>query len=204
MGTIRNFGGDFSWEGSGTGSKILSKFVDLDPMEYVIQEKPRLLYSGTVGRQQRPISVYKAPASAMESGVNDLNAFIVKSPSVRDATSEISVLNDDLLTQGFRGTTPHMRTKLIQDEYGFPLYLHPDGSTTPALAGYENRIGMAEHYNYVLNDAKNKGQGLLMSSPGAVLRDEHSGYTYYALPNFNIRNAKHLLGYDLTQPVEKS
>lgn len=48
------------------------------------------------------------------------------------------------------------------------------------------------------------GQIAQTEGPGAVLRDEHSGYTYYTLPNFNIRNAKHLLGDDLTQPVEKS
>lgn len=32
---------------------------------------------------------------------NDLNAFIVRTPNVRNATDEISVLNDDALTKGY-------------------------------------------------------------------------------------------------------
>lgn len=131
---------------------------------------------------------------------NDLNAFIVRTPNVRNATDEISVLNDDALTKGYWGSKPHMSTKLIEDADGFPMFLHKDGTTTPALAGYDNRPGMAEHYRYVLDDAKIKKQGLLRSDPGAMLRDEHGSYTYYALPNFNINNAKHLLQYNFNRP----
>lgn len=131
---------------------------------------------------------------------NDLNAFIVRTPNVRNATDEISVLNDDALTKGYWGSKPHMSTKLIEDADGFPMFLHKDGTITPALAGYDNRPGMAEHYRYVLDDAKIKKQGLLRSDPGAMLRDEHGSYTYYALPNFNINNAKHLLQYNFNRP----
>lgn len=35
-------------------------------------------------------------------------------------------------------------------------------------------------------------------------RDEHSDYTYFALPNFNIRNAKHIIPYDLRIPRDWS
>ena len=65
---------------------------------------------------------------------------------------------------------------------------------------------MAQHYRYILNDAKTKKQGLLKSKgetdgePGNYLRDEHDDYSYFALPNFNIRGAKHLLPYDLRLP----
>lgn len=140
----------------------------------------------------------------MESGVNDINAFIVKTPSVRDATSEIAVLNDNLLVEGKPGTNYHGKSKLVYDENGFPEYLSNDGTRTPALAGYEDRNGMAEHYRHILNDAESKEQGLLKSNKGSILRDEHTGYDYYALPNFNIRGAKHLLGYDLNYPLENS
>ena len=40
------------------------------------------------------------PASWSESGVNDINAFVVRTPNMRDATKEISVLNDDFLVKG--------------------------------------------------------------------------------------------------------
>lgn len=97
----------------------------------------------------------------MESGINDLNGFVVRTKSVRDATPEISVLNDDWLAKGAVGSKPHMKTILIEDENGFPLFKHPDGSVTEALAGMDNRPGMAEHYRFVLDDAKSKEQGLL-------------------------------------------
>ena len=164
----------------------------------------RLLYSGVWGKYKYPISVYKLPASEMESGINDINAFVVRSPKVRDATSEISVLGDDFLTQGGPGKNYYGKSKIVYDENGFPEFLHSDGTRTPALAGHENRLGMAEHYRYILNDAEAKQQGLLKSNKGSILRDEHTDYDYYALPNFNIRGAKHLLGYDLNYPLEKS
>lgn len=97
----------------------------------------------------------------MESGINDLNGFVVRTKFVRDATPEISVLNDDWLAKGAVGSKPHMKTILIEDENGFPLFKHPDGSVTEALAGMDNRPGMAEHYRFVLDDAKSKEQGLL-------------------------------------------
>ena len=164
-----------------------------------IPEEARLLYSGNVGKQKRLIEVYKAPAKYLKSGVNDLNGFVVNTKAVRDATPEISVLNNGLLVQGFKGTTPHMSTKYIEDSTGFPMYLHPDGTTSQALAGYEPRQGMAEHYRFVLDDAKVKGEGLLKSTKGSVLRDEHDLYDYYALPNFNINGAKSILPYDLNR-----
>lgn len=32
-------------------------------------------------------------------------------------------------------------------------------------------------------------------------RDEHDTYTYWAVPNFNKKNVKHLFGYDITKPI---
>lgn len=206
IGTARYFNGDGQLVNSGTGSKIIG---GERPMQTIdgIQLPPvgsRLLYSGVWGKHKYPISVFKLPASEMESGVNDINAFVVRSPKVRDATSEISVLSDDFLAQGGSGKNYYGKSRIVYDENGFPEFLHSDGTRTPALAGNENRLGMAEHYRYVLNDAKAKQQGLLKSNKGSILRDEHSGYDYYALPNFNIRGAKHLLGYDLNYPLENS
>ena len=33
-----------------------------------------------------------------------------------------------------------------------------------------------------------------------MLRREHNNYSYYALPNWNLKNAKHILPYDLRIP----
>lgn len=44
--------------------------------------------------------VYKLPAKYSESKTNNINAFIVRTPAVRDASKEISVLNDDWLIKG--------------------------------------------------------------------------------------------------------
>ena len=201
LGTIRNFNGDWTYENSGTGSKVIGGTRPVDLTSNFLDGSYKL-YSGKFGRHNYPIEVYKLPGSQMESGVNDLNAFIIRTPAVRDATPEISVLNDDWLVKGAVGSTPHMTTKYIEDENGFPLFLHADGTTSPALAGNENRHGMAEHYRFVLDDAQNKGQGLLWSRKDAPLRDEHSSYNYFALPNFNIRNAKHLLPFDFRIPPQ--
>ncbi len=205
IGTHRFFNGDWSFEKSGTGNiGIKSFYLDEAAKNPNFKDGGYTLYSGVFGRHEYPIIVRKLPGAAMESGVNDLNAYVARSKSVRDATPEISVLNDEFLTKGMYGSTPHMRTKYIEDETGFPMYLHPDGTTSPALAGEENRLGMAEHYRYVLDDAYKNGEGLLRSNKNSPLRDEHEQYTYYVIPNFNNHNVKHLLGYDLTYPLENS
>ena len=49
-----------------------------------------------------------------------------------------------------------------------------------------------------------KNQGLLKSNKNSPLRDEHDYYEYYALPNFNHNNIKHLLPYDMRIPRDFS
>jgi hypothetical protein len=82
------------------------------------------------------------------------------------------------------------------------MFLNEDGTTSPALAGYDARKGMSEHYRWLLDDAQQQEQGLLWSRPGSALREEHTSFDYYALPNFNRQNAKHLFGWDLRRPVQ--
>ena len=205
VGTHRFFNGDWSFEKSGTGNiGIRKSYLDSAAKDPNFKDGGYTLYSGVFGKHQYPIIVRKLPGYAMESGVNDINAAVVRTKKVRDATPEISVLDDEFLTRGMYGSSPHMRTKYIEDADGFPMYQHPDGTTTPALAGTENRTGMAEHYRYVLDDARKNNQGLLRSNKNSPIRDEHQQYTYYAIPNFNNHNVKYLLGYDLTYPLENS
>lgn len=119
--------------------------------------------------------VKKLPGYAMSTGYNDINAFIVRTPSVRDATDEIVVLN--------------------------PF------ETIPV----DKRLGSthSEHYRALIKDAELNNQGLIHSKPVletrrngtfGKYRDEHEYYDYFALPNFNIQNAKHILPYDFRIP----
>lgn len=111
--------------------------------------------------------------------VNHLNAFVVRTPRVRDITNEVVV------TGGSSGTPPPFN------------WLIPK----------ENRIGSTLHdvrlaqNKAVVNEAKKHNQGLLKSDKGSYWRgEEHENYDYFALPDFNVQGAKHLLPYDLRIP----
>lgn len=149
---------------SGTGSKI-----NISEESVVSGTTP--LY--TTNTKYGDYTISKVPAKFNESGVNDINAFVVRSNGVRNATDEISVLDDDFLSlqENFKG-----------------------------IPGDKSRISMAKHYNNVLKDAELNNQGLLKSNAGSKFREEHEKYDYYTLPNFNRQNAKHLLPYDLRIP----
>lgn len=202
---VRDFKGNRRIIGSGTGSNavlpngnIVKEFTN--DVIGTIPEGSYQLYS--YPHKYGNISAYKLPASWSESGVNDINAFIVRTPKVRDASREISVLNDDFLVKGgpkvdYYG--PSRREVLDKD--GFPLLVDETGKVVGnGLAGSSDRSAMAKHYRQVLDKAKNEQQGLLKSDKNSLLRDEHDNYDYFALPNFNIRGAKHLLPYDLRIP----
>ena len=129
--------------------------------------------------------VEKLAPESMEFGANDINAFIVRTPKVRNGTEEVVVIN---------GLENIPKEKLLGQTH-------------------------AEHYRNLIKDMESKREGLLRSDPAfrempiknpisgetitqriPKFRDEHEYYTYFALPNFNIRNAKHLLPYDLRIP----
>lgn len=160
----------------GTGAKVLGgdgKYYTEISQVIPKDAKPLVTYPTRFGDN----AVYKLPAKYSESKTNNINAFVVKTPAVRDASKEISVLNDDWLIKG-----------------GSKVNYH--GPLNPT----NERNAMAEHYNYVLKDAQKKQQGLLKSNPNSPLRDEHDDYTYFAVPNWNKSNVKSLLPYDLRIP----
>lgn len=162
--------------GSGTGAKVLGadgKYYTEISQAIPRDAKPLVTYHMRYGDN----IVYKLPAKYSESKTNDINAFVVRTPAVRDASKEISVLNDDWLING-----------------GSKVKYH--GPLNPT----NERSAMAEHYDYVLKDAQKKQQGLLKSNPNSPLRDEHDDYTYFAVPNWNKFNVKSLLPYDLRIP----
>lgn len=195
--------------GSGTGSKVIVNGKTLPSWyEWDFDQngnfpwKMDKLYTfqNKLGEMN---TVFKLPDETMVSGVNDINPFIVRTPKVRDSSFEISVLNDDRLPMGLK-----LKTGTIMNNYlgGFKGKRFGKKFDGP-FEDTEFRINTtAPHYIELLNRAKKKGQGLLFSdkvSPGRIhpLRDEHENYTYWVLPNFNRKNAKHLFGYDITQPV---
>lgn len=202
---VRDFRGDRRIIGSGTGSKavlpdgnVVKEFTN--DVIGTIPEGSYQLYS--YPHKYGNISAYKLPASWSESGVNDINAFVVKTPNMRDASKEISVLNDDFIIQGGSKVNYYgpIRRKVL-DKDGFPLIVDETGKVVGnGLAGSSERSAMAKHYRQVLDKAKNEQQGLLKSNKNSLLRDEHDNYDYFALPNFNIRGAKHILPYDLRIP----
>lgn len=172
----QEFEGDPKLIGSGTGAKVLggdgkyhTEIRQIIPKD----ARPLVTYPTRFGDN----AVYKLPAKYSESKTNNINAFVVRTPAVRDASKEISVLNDDWLIKG-----------------GSKVNYH--GPLNPT----NERSAMAEHYNYVLKDAQKKQQGLLKSNPNSPLRDEHDDYTYFAVPNWNKSNVKSLLPYDLRIP----
>lgn len=149
---------------SGTGSKI-----NISPQTVLADARPLVTNITKNGE----FTVSKVPAKYNESGVNDINAFVINSKGVRNSTDEISVLGDDFISKQ-------------KDFKGIPYD--------------KSRQSIAQHYNTVLKDAEQKNQGLLKSNAGARFRDEHEGYDYFALPNYNKQNAKHLLPYDMRIP----
>lgn len=162
--------------GSGTGAKVLGgdgKYYTEIRQIIPKDARPLVTYHTRFGDNV----VYKLPAKYSESKTNNINAFVVRTPAVRDASKEISVLNDDWLIKG-----------------GSKVNYH--GPLNPT----NERNAMAEHYNYILKDAQKKQQGLLKSNPNSPLRDEHDDYTYFAVPDWNKSNVKSLLPYDLRIP----
>lgn len=97
---------------------------------------------------------------------------------VRNATEEIPVLNEFLLTENGKF-------------YGTP--------------GDDSRKSFAKHFQTLLDKSKANNEGLLKSDSrfkGNNFRDEHDYYDYFALPNYNKENAKHLFQYDLRKKVD--
>ncbi len=174
------FRGDPKLIGSGTGAKVLggdgkyhTEIRQIIPKD----ARPLVTHHTRFGDNV----VYKLPAKYSESKTNNINAFVVRTPAVRDASREISVLNDDWLIKG-----------------GSKVNYH--GPLNPT----NERSAMAEHYDYILKDAQKKQQGLLKSNPNSPLRDEHVDYTYFAVPDWNKFNVKSLLPYDLRIPRDWS
>lgn len=199
--------------GSGTGASPINIPETINFGDFAEQWPKFAQYpiKQVLDRRGNPLGItYKIKPEYTSTGINDLNAFMFRGQP-RNATNEIQVAN------GGRSVTSrfnlHVNERPIKDltdpeelTYiwkGNEINVLDDtGSETGAL-----RELMSEHYRNLLNDTKQNGQGLLISGRVPLdakgthpFRDEHSRYTYLALPNFNIKGAKHILPYDLRVP----
>jgi hypothetical protein len=129
-------------------------------------------------------NVYKLPASASSTGANDVNAFVVRTPAVRDITNEVVVA---------AGANPGPPPKL---DWLLPIEDRIGKSLSEVWKGQNTRV---------VQEAQRANQGLLKSNKGSYWRgDEHAAYDYFALPDANVHNAKHILPYDFRTPRDWS
>lgn len=193
---------------SATGSGIVSNKGNV----YKDSQRVKKLPSDVVFLYKRGdgTDIYRMPVKFSNDGANDINGFIVRTGDVRDATREIAIDDNYALTSDAFDLHAKRPTT---DEEGFIV----DESTMRAFDNIEDekayvRRKMAEHYSNLLKDAEANNQGLLRSGYFVdergrrfnPFRGEHTDYNYYALPNFNKQNAKHVLPYDLRVPTDWS
>ena len=149
----------------------------LSPYDGVV-ERSKLIYDSNFNGKNRRRVVKKLSPSDTKSGVNDINAYFVNTKKVRDASDEIPVME--------------MAESEMQ-EFGKRWYGKRDVEPS--------RENTALHFETLLNKSKIENQGLLKSK-GEVngieprWRDEHTGYDYFAVPNWNKDQVKHIFPYD--------
>lgn len=132
-------------------------------------------------RRYGVISGGKVSSEAFADGyTNQLNGFVVRTPHERDITNEV-------YTNGM-GRIPK-----VGEEFQWRVPHTTDISSAPR----ETRILQNKA---IIKDAQQKNQGLLRSKAGSPYRDEHDKYDYLVVPDFNARNVKHILPYDLRIP----
>ena len=132
-------------------------------------------------RRYGVISGGKISSEAFADGyTNQLNGFVVRTPHERDITNEV-------YTNGM-GRTPK-----VGEEFQWRVPHTTDISSAPR----ETRILQNKA---IIKDAQQKNQGLFRSKAGSPYRDEHDKYDYLVVPDFNARNVKHILPYDLRIP----
>ena len=132
-------------------------------------------------RRYGVISGGKISSEAFTDGyTNQLNGFVVRTPHERDITNEV-------YTNGM------YRTPKAGEEFQWRVPHTTDISSAPR----ETRILQNKT---IIKDAQQKNQGLLRSKAGSPYRDEHDKYDYLVVPDFNARNVKHILPYDLRIP----
>ena len=159
------------------------------------------------GKHMNSTNYYKVPSDMLpkEYSANDINAFIVRTPQVRDMTKEMQTLNEaGSIESGIINWLTSEKPFMTYDKDGYPI-INYKGTSYPASLGSQEsaRELWWDQYNQIMKNAQKNNQGLLMSKPNSNRR-EHKVYTYFTLPDFNLRGAKHLLPYDFRVPRDWS
>ena len=185
-------GNDFDGKvvtGAGGGNKarpiINNKIISDAPTEGVegvdVYEFPKGTRPVISYNERHPYTVYKLPWNASSTGYNAVDSYIVRTPNVRDVTNEMKTIMGS------------------PNEFEFTPFkwLVPKENRV----GFSERQALAAQYEELLKQAELNNEGLLRSNKNTINRgDEHPTYTYYALPNFNLQGAKHILPYDMRKP----
>lgn len=183
---------------------LLNKSLDSVPEDATYIGSRDMTYKG---KHMNTTNYYKVPSRMLpeEYSTNVINAFIVRTPQVRDMTKEMQTLNEaESIESGEMNWLTPEKPFMTYDKDGYPMINYKGEQIEASLGSQEHaRQLWWDQYNQILKDAQNKNQGLLMSLPNKNRR-EHKVYTYFTLPDFNIRSAKHLLPYDLRVPRDWS
>lgn len=191
-----------TWKGIYNYPSTMEKNTE---MPVVVPKDASFLYSGKNGLY----SVYKLPSRMATSSTNEINSFVVRTPAVRDMSLEMQVLEPAAPVQyadHFHWLTKN-KPKLMEDKDGFPIISYKEKDASGLGSNSEQGVVRElykDQYSQLLKEAEEQNQGLLFSRPKTILRREHNGYSYYALPNWNLKNAKHILPYDLRIPRDWS
>ena len=191
-----------TWKGIYNYPSTMEKNTE---MPVVVPKDASFLYSDKNGLY----SVYKLPSRMATSSTNEINSFVVRTPAVRDMSLEMQVLEPAAPVQyadHFHWLTKN-KPKLMEDKDGFPIISYKGKDASGLGSNSEQGVVRElykDQYSQLLKEAEEQNQGLLFSRPKTILRREHNGYSYYALPNWNLKNAKHILPYDLRIPRDWS
>lgn len=205
----RDKNGNISFVPSVTGSGIVGKSgkVYNKPVRVgSIPEDAIFLYKNNEGTD-----VFWMPTRYSADGSNDINAFVVRTPELRNSSREITLYEPlTMFDFNYFDNLADM-SKYRFGDHGFLVDEVGNELSEKDRRELTRRI-LAEHYTNLLESARRNREGLIGS--GSFLdergrffnpfRGEHGAYEYYALPNFNKRNAKHILPYDLRNPVDWS
>lgn len=196
---------DLRLEGAGKIDITPQFFVNIPervPIEQVNKDLFNKYFQYSLGNFRDASGAYKVRPEYTEKGINDLNAYMFRTPAYRDITKEMSVADWNAVTypeNNFQWLTkekPIINPDGISGTYKGQEVIFMDNGLE-SDPGLRRLVG--DQYQAIHENAIKNNQGLYISRP-SVFRQEHKYYPYIALPQWNLINAKHILPYDLRLP----
>lgn len=196
---------DLRLEGAGQIDITPQFFVNIPeqvPIDQINKDFFNKYFQYSLGNFKDASGAYKVRPEYTKKGINDLNAYMFRTPAYRDITNEMSVANWNSTIypeNNFQWLTkekPIISSDGISGTYKGQKVIFMD-SGLESDPGLRRLIG--DQYQAIHENAIKNNQGLYISRP-SVFRQEHKYYPYIALPQWNLINAKHILPYDLRLP----